>query len=649
MEYSAILKQVEEQKKERSLAGKMFRYSGLILAVDYFSQKLNPEQIIEAAFDFVNELLSLESSAIFYARDGHFRLIREKGRNIGISIVDENETLKKLAVYHGNILVGKDTISRFFGEELFARCDVKIIIPIMVDSELEGFILIPEKLTGGFDEDDYIISEVLMKLSCNAMRNYEACGDLQEINADLDEKVFNLFAINQSSKALLSQLELDELYNLAIDVFSELTQSSTTSFVLYDEKSEKYSLKSYKFVFENIKSLKIELELKNPAFVEQNRIIIDLSLKQDRLYFDSLFTDGVNALKEMKPRYIILLNKNSSILGFVTLGATVTGMNYKKSIFELVESLASSTYISITNARLFMQVKEQKILIQNKLDRLISLNNLTKNINSSTNIETLAEITIKTLRISFAAKKCLIALYDKKEGRFNVKNSHGISPGIKVISPEPGWNRVFKGRTALAFGDDELARYFGEGASDRFGNISAALIVPVYLDKSDIEILGIIIVFEFSDSIISDEENVLTVETVAGHIAPILYNLNVIEEQKALLLPNYIEIFKNDLKKEISAAEEYNLDLFVLKIINPDEFNFGMTDTGGNLMARFTNVYPFSCNTVYMITNREPADVKEEILSLTGLYNLSYSVAVFRQDFNSFEEFITANSQPPIS
>jgi hypothetical protein len=36
MEYGEILKQVEEQKKEKNLSGKMFRYSGLIMAVDYF-------------------------------------------------------------------------------------------------------------------------------------------------------------------------------------------------------------------------------------------------------------------------------------------------------------------------------------------------------------------------------------------------------------------------------------------------------------------------------------------------------------------------------------------------------------------------------------------------------------------------------------
>ena len=73
------------------------------------------------------------------------------------------------------------------------------------------------------------------------MRNYKSYNELRAINESLDEKIFNLFAINQSSKALLSQLDLDSLYGLAVDVFSELTQSSATGFVLFDEKAKNMS------------------------------------------------------------------------------------------------------------------------------------------------------------------------------------------------------------------------------------------------------------------------------------------------------------------------------------------------------------------------------------------------------------------------
>ncbi len=653
MEYNAILKQVEEQKKEKSIAGKMFSYSGLILAVDFFSQKLNSQQIMASAFDFVNELLTLESSAMFHAKNGRYELEREKGRPSGIKYIDGNEALDNLAVFHGSILSGTENILRYFSEELVSSYHPKIVMPVFSDKQLEGFMLIPEKETGPFDDNDFIICEVLMKLISSSLMNYRAFNELQSTNVSLDEKIFNLFAINQSSKVLLSELNLDVLYRLSTDIFSELTQSSITGFVLYDEKSERYMLKSSRFIYDSLKAVNIELEMRKSAVIEPNRTIIDMSEERDRIYFNSIFIDGTGMLEELAPRYLVLLEKEGSILGFVTLGATVTGGDYKQSIFELIESLASSTYISISNAKHFKLVNEQKALIQEKLDRLVSLNNLTKNINCSNDIKTLAEIAVNTLRISFNAHKCLIALYDKAENTFRITNSCGLSLKSDVIKPGPGWSRVMKGRTVSAFQADDLKGYLGEDFSENYGDISTALIVPVYLDKSDVEILGIITVFEFSGSIISDEENVLTMETVAGHIAPIIYNLRIIEEQKKLLLPNYSEIFRNDLKKEIGQAELLGLDLCVMKVFNTEEFLLRAVETEGTkcdlpeeapnmadvLKMHFTKVYPVSYNTAYVISNDKPGELMDKAAGIAGIRGMSVKVKAFGQDFAAYEEF----------
>jgi hypothetical protein len=308
----------------------MFRYAGLILAVDYFSQKLNAEQIMNAAFDFVNELLTLENSSLYSFMNGSFNLVREKGRSIGIESIPGSRKLNDLAVFHGNILTGRSAILRFFDEDIYKNCNIEIIVPIIADTELYGFILIPEKPTEEFDKNDHIICEVLMKLCNSAMRNYATYNELKAINISLDEKIFNLFAINQSSKALLSQLDLEMLYSLSIDVFSELTQSSSTGFVLYDEKSEKYVLRSSRFIFENIRSLVLILEMNKNAAVDPNRIIIDISSPDDRQYFDSIFMNGLCSIEPLKAQYVILLNKGSHVLGFVTLGTTVTGTSTKR-------------------------------------------------------------------------------------------------------------------------------------------------------------------------------------------------------------------------------------------------------------------------------------------------------------------------------
>ncbi len=641
MEYGKILEQVEEQNKEKALSGKMFRYSGLIMAVDYFSQKLNSDQIMIAAFDFINELLTLDSSSLFCKKGDGFAIVREKGRSVGLQSIKISSSLNDLAVFHGNILTGKSSILKYFDEEIYHKSNIEIVVPIIVDTTLEGFLLIPEKTGGRFDEDDLIICQVLMNLCNSAMRNFESYNELQSINASLDEKIFNLFAINQSSKALLSQLDLDSLYGLSIDVFSELTQSSSTGFVLYDEKSEKYTLRSFRFIFESIKTLDIVLEIDERAAVDPNRIIIDLADENDVQYFNSLFNNGIKSLASLKAQYIILLNKGSHVLGFVTLGATVTGAVYKKNVFELIESLASSTYIAISNARHFRQVEVQKAIIQKKLDRLISLNALVRNINSSMDIESLIEITMKTLCISFFIEKCTLALFDNKEKQFDITCSHGVKDDFAVIKPDKSWSRILKGKTALALDNNELVKYFGQDFSETIGDITGALIVPIYMDRSEIELLGVMIVFSCFGSLISDEENVLTIETIAGHIAPILYNLNVIEEQRSLLVPNYSEIFKKALECEIKQAKELGLELYIIKVSHREGFSFNYPDIAGRLRSKYKKVYPMAYNTVYIIVNGKEDTNKENILELLlEPQNISVDTTALGRDFNSLEDFL---------
>jgi hypothetical protein len=640
VEYSEILKQVEEQKKEKKLSGKIFRYSGLILAVDYFSQKLNSDQIMIAAFDFVNELLTLDSSSLYCIRDGSYHLVREKGRSIGIKTIERSKKLNDMAVFHGRLLTDRSTMLRYFDESIFTNCNIAIIVPIIANDHPEGFLLVPEKASGTFDEDDLIICEVLMNLCNSAMRNYISYNELKIINESLDEKIFNLFAINQSSKALLSQLDLDSLYSLAIDVFSELTQSSATGFVLFDEKSEKYVLRSYRFVLENVKSLDIVLEMHENAVIDPNRIIIDVSNDSDTQYFCSLFKDCLNLLTPLKARYIILLNKEDQILGFVTLGSTITGTPYRKNIFELIESLASSTYIAISNAKHFRQVEEQKKIIQNKLDRLISLNNLVRNINSSMDVGTLIDIMMDTLSVSFLVDKCLFATYSSDKDLFVIKSSYGIDKGISAFAPTDNWKRIFRGQPVLALEDEDLVKFFGDRVKEDFGDITGALIVPIYLDRAEIELLGVIIAFSIFDGLISDVENVLTLETIAGHIAPILYSLNVIEEQKIVLMPNYAEMFKRDLETEIGQAREYGLDLYVIRVSHPGKFSFNNTDMAEKLKTGFKKVYPLAYNTVYVIANKKDYTDENNILKLLETDSVSVDTAVLGQDFDTLEDFI---------
>jgi len=57
MSYDDVLKKIKDDKQKANITSKLYRYTGLIHAIEFFSQKFSIDQILEFAYDFVNELI----------------------------------------------------------------------------------------------------------------------------------------------------------------------------------------------------------------------------------------------------------------------------------------------------------------------------------------------------------------------------------------------------------------------------------------------------------------------------------------------------------------------------------------------------------------------------------------------------------------
>lgn len=644
MDYDSILKRIEKEKKDEALSAKLYRYTGLVQAIEFFSQRLVFDQIVDAAFDFINELLLVKKSAIYILEDHTYVVKKVKGFSTKPDNIEVSIELNGLATYYGNILYGREHIIKYLAPELVDSLEINAVVPLIIEDSLYGIIVF-QNSNNSFGEDDYIISESLMRLINTALENYNRYEKLTKINTELDEKIFNLFAINQSSKVLLSDLRIDSLYDIAVDVFAELTHSKITGFVLFDERRDRFTLKSFKDIFYKIKKVNISLMLKSTSKVDPNKVIIDIRNKKDCEYFNNLFEeDSVIAndqLKQLEAIYIVLLLKNKQILGFVTLSDTVTESQYGDGIFELIESLAASTYTAITNAKLFETVNEQKALIQRKLDKLISLNYLTRNISSSLRIETMQEIAIKTLQVSFNVVKGAFCLYKKDTNEFEFSNTINIdSIKDRLITPKQNWKRIFEGDCVYALGQSTVAEYIGEEFVDDIGEVQGVLIIPIYLDMMEIDVLGAIIIFGYSDVQLDNEENMLIIDTIAGNIAPVLNNLLIIQLQQRFTLPNYIELFKRDLKQEVNDALEYNIDLSVIQIEDQREFLFKGNSAVDSLKDTFKKVYPFSYNNIFVIENSvNEVEIMNKIKESTKLEDMKIKIMKLGTEFKNFADF----------
>lgn len=484
-----------------------------------------------------------------------------------------------------------------------------------------------------------------MNLFNNALESNCRLVELQRANKELDERVFSLFAINQSAKAMLTEHWLEELNRLAVDVFSELTLSANTAFFLYDTKSEKYALKAYRDVFHpEAGTPSVNLTLRQDAKPVVTRQIVNTADKDDTGYFASLFEEGMEPLEVLKAKYIIFIfGKDTEILGFVTLGDTISGTDYKKSTFELVDSLASYTYIALDNAMLLKVINDQKKLLEMKLDRLIMMNTLIKNINSAQTSQQMIDLAFETLTVSFGVESCMIALYQPEDRSLLVSAAAGDSLIGRAIPLSSGLEPLLQGKIIFEPDATLVSEYIGDDINDELGDKAGLLAIPIALEHYElyeIRLIGAILIFKLRSSLLSEEENTLIFEAIANHMAPLLDGYINLDRQKQEYVPDVKKQFTTELKARIEECLEYNSDLEIIRIVDEDATPFAGSNASRMASEQFRNAYAVSYDHTFVVIQDEFDRSRQALEGIADEANASITCFRLYKDFNSYDELI---------
>ena len=640
MQYNDILKKIEQDIKNDNRTD-LYRYNGLLEAIRFFSNRLTLDQITDAAFDFVNELLTVEKSAMYLFQDNRYELKKQRGVKMESSYIAVTPELSDFILYVGAVITGRDALLQYFDASIIDNLGATVMMPLGLDNKLYGFFLLSRRITAEFNESDILVCETLMHLFTNSLENCNRIERLKISNQELDEKIFNLFAINQSAKAMLTEHNLRALYLLAVDVFSELTQSAHTGFILYDKPSEKYVLQAYRNVFDsdNKKIEKISLSL-NAEIIPLHQIL-DLADDNHRELFCKMFDNGKELLSYLQAKYVVFIfGESKKILGFVTLGQTVTGNAYKKGAFELVDSLATYTYIALTNAMLLEKVNDQKRLLQEKLERMITLNCISKNINSALDSETLIELALESLEVSFGVQNGMIALYDEDSDSLHVDKATDLSMRDLVIPITPALEPLRKGSTVFEPESENLPVILGEDIAAKIKDNAGALFIPMTLERFETVFIGAIIIFKTSAGFLSNEENTLIFETIANHMSPLIAGFKNLEKQQDILIPDTARIFGNTLEFQIDQCKEYDLEMEIVRITDNDAIPYEKSKVPEILADIVEGVYPVSFDRTEILVMND-FEIKYNLIkdSLAGR-NITINRLRYSKEFTDMASFL---------
>jgi hypothetical protein len=533
---------------------KLHRYDALLQAIDFFTQKFNINQLSDYAFEFTNEVLSLDSSALFIKVEDSFRLVKEKNYNIDEYIIQDTSKLQRIATLYGNVMTSG--FDNYFDKQDIEIFDTKLIIPLIIKDLLYGFIITKDYSDESTGHDNMPMSKALMQLINNSLESSKNFMDLQHTNNQLDQKIFNLFSINHSSRMLLSELDINKLYALAIDIFSELTSSRITSFGLYDEIKDKIVLRGYRDVFSSSK-YQIDFELLNSSYKGYKVVF---HYHDDKELLQGIFKNYED-FKLLDAEYIILIVKDR-VLGFVTISKPVNDRAYDQALFELIESLAASTYISFKNAIYFNEIDRQRRSTQQKLHILTNLSTLIRNINSCISIEELSDITIKTLHYSFGIKKAFIAL--KEKDNYIINNYVGFELHCNVLDINSKWQSIGAG-SYVSYTADLAIDYLPQSLLADAETNNCLVICPIAIGNTDLEDnhspLGYIVVLQTPRNL--REEEVLLIETMANSIAPAIKHLQEIKQIKKEYVINQRELFIHNLNIKLANRDKYSIDFYL--------------------------------------------------------------------------------------
>jgi hypothetical protein len=343
---------------------------------------------------------------------------------------------------------------------------------------------------------------------------------------------------------------------LATDIFSELTSSRITSFGLYDEIKDKIVLRGYKDVFSSVKH-QMDFSLVNSTY-EGYKVVFHF--QKDKKLLQGIFRNYED-FKYMDAEYIILIVREK-VLGFVTISKPVNDRAYDQSLFDLVESLAASTYISFKNAIYFNEINRQRKTIQQKLHTLTNLNGLIKNINSCATIEELCDLSIKTLHYSFGIRKAFIAL--KQNNDFIIKKHVGFELNHSKLETNRLWINTYQDSVVSYLSYDAL-EYLPKYLLNDIGSTNCLVINPISSSNADIDQdqgpLGYIVVLETTQNL--KEEEALLIQTLANSISPFVNHLQELTQIKKKYVLDQKEAFINCLSNKLMTRDKYSIDFYI--------------------------------------------------------------------------------------
>lgn len=377
------------------------QYRSLINTIDFFSQRLHVEQIIDYGYKIFEDLTRLEQGAIFTLNSDktHYVARVVSGYSIELPDIEATEAHHEFASKNGFLLDVFEIQKRYFNKSFLQACNIDIILPLIIEDALYGFIIASEgHYPNGIKNREFLNRFCdLLNLALEKAISYERRLEMQK---EIDKRIFNLNSYSQTMNALMIALDQDYIIKLCLDVVRELTASAVTS-VLIERRPNQLQLAAYRDIVHNKEcyaNMTTKMGAKAPKVIYH--------VEQDREALEAIF-ESCESLDKLQASYVVFLEKER-IIGCITLSEAVSGVKYDHQLLKQISNLASMMYIALDNANKFELLRDERNKISAQLNSLDHLNRSIQIINGADSLEELCSHVIDTLQYGFGVEEGFI-------------------------------------------------------------------------------------------------------------------------------------------------------------------------------------------------------------------------------------------------
>ena len=216
-------------------------------------------------------------------------------------------------------------------------------------------VVLGEKAYGEYSEGDGDFYETLIGQIEIILENSLKNSLIESQNHELNEKVYDLMTLNNASKMISASLDIEEIFNSSVDMFTEVAQSTKGSILYYEKEKKELVLKAIKGDYDKSiigSSIAIEKDVID-YFKENQGGIILTELRESEKTMINYYIKNKDFFNKIKSEVLIPLIANDEFIGIILLGMRFMEDGYKSDNMEVFATLGSQIAVSTYNAKLY--------------------------------------------------------------------------------------------------------------------------------------------------------------------------------------------------------------------------------------------------------------------------------------------------------